>query len=195
MLPQSIYNPLAKDKVSFLLSGEDTNGAYELVEVVLAPEGGVDLHYHTTFVEEFEPVKGTLGVEVDGKHILVEPGEIAIAPKNSLHRFFNPSKSETIVFKTYIKPARHFEQTLRIAYGLINDGKTTSSGIPKSIWHLALLFHHGESYMKGVPLWLQKGVFGLLFRLAVYLGKQKELEKYYMEEATEPSEGQLSMIG
>ena len=182
MLPKTVYNPLAKDKVTFLLSGEDTKGAYELVEVELAPGGGVDLHYHTSFVEEFEPISGTLGVEVNGEHLKVLPGQTAVAPLNSLHRFYNPSKTETIFFRTYIRPARNFEKTIRIAYGLINDRKVSKRGIPKNIWHMALLFHYGETYIPGIPLGLQIRVFGFLAKVAFILGKHKELEKYWIGE-------------
>ena len=189
MLSKTVTNPLAKDKVTFLLSGEDTNGAYELVEVELAPGGGVGLHYHTSFVEEFEPVSGTLGVEVNGKHLNVLPGQTAVAPVNSLHRFYNPSETETIFFRTYIRPARNFEKTIRIAYGLVNDQKVNRNGIPKNIWHMAVLFHYGETYMPGIPLVLQKGIFGFLAKVAFKLGKHKELEKYWVgENGLEPAE-------
>ncbi|MER2998985.1 cupin domain-containing protein [Pontibacter populi] len=182
MLNRTIYNPLAKDKVTFLETEEDTGGAYELVEVELAPGGGVSLHYHTSLVEEFEPITGPLGIELDSKRLQVFPGQIAVAPVNSLHRFYNPSQTETILFKVYIRPARNFEKTLRIAYGLVNDGKVNRKGIPKSIWHMALLFHYGESYLPGIPLFLQKRVFGFLAFLATKLGKDKALEKYWVGE-------------
>ncbi|MBB6612662.1 cupin domain-containing protein [Pontibacter sp. Tf4] len=182
MLPKTIYNPLAKDKVTFLASGEETGGAYELVEVELAPGGGVGLHYHTNLAEEFEPVRGILGIELDGRQLQVHPGQMAVAPVNSLHRFYNPSPTETILFRTYIRPARNFEKTLRIAYGLVNDGKTNNKGIPASIWHMALLFTYGESYLPGIPLLLQKKIFGFLAWLATRLGKHRELEKYWIGE-------------
>lgn len=190
MLSRTIYNPIAKDKVTFLVTGEDSCGAYELVEVDLAPGGGVLLHYHTNFIEEFEPIEGVLGIELDGTHLQVFPGQKAIAPSNSLHRFYNPSEQETILFRTYIRPARNFEKTLRIGYGLVNDGKVNKNGVPGNIWHLALLLHYGESYLPGIPLFLQKKVFRVLASTATKLGKHKELEKYWMGEleAVAPAE-------
>ena len=185
MLSRTIYNPLAKDKVTFLLSGEDTSGAYELVEVELAPGGGVSLHYHTSLTEEFESVSGTLGIEVNGSCTEVLPGQTAIAPINSLHRFYNPSQSETILFLCCIRPARNFEKTLRIAYGLANDNLVNRKGIPRSIWHMALLFDSAESYIPGIPLFLQKKIFGFLAFVAAKLGKDKALEKYWVGEKEE----------
>jgi hypothetical protein len=46
------------------------------------------------------------------------------------------------------------EKAIRIAYGLAQDGKTTSKAVPKNIWQLALLFELGESYLVGMPLFL-----------------------------------------
>jgi hypothetical protein len=77
-----------------------------------------------------------------------------------------------------LRPARNFEKALRIAYGLASDGKVTAKAVPKSIWHLALLFQLGESYLPGLPLPIQRGMFGALAGMARLLGKDKELEKY-----------------
>lgn len=190
MLSNTIYNPIAKDKVTFLVTGKDSGGAYELVEVELGPGGGVLLHYHTNIIEEFEPVKGVLGIELEGKHLKVFPGNKAVVPVNSLHRFYNPSDKDPIIFRTYIRPARNFEKTLRIGYGLVNDGKVNKKGVPKNIWHLALLLHYGESYLPGIHLILQKIIFRFLAYSATKLGKHRELEKYW-QEATPRNEEEI----
>ena len=179
-LPKSIYNPLAKDRVTFLKSAAETDGAYVLVQVELAPKGGNSLHYHTTFTEEFEVLEGTLSIELEKEVITLEPGEKATAPIYKLHRFFNEDPVRPCTFLVTIKPARKFEAMLRTAYGLINDGLTNSKGIPKSIWHTALLFDMGESYIPGIPLRLQVWLADLLAKTAHRRGKNKELEKYYL---------------
>ncbi|MEJ8801849.1 cupin domain-containing protein [Pontibacter sp. H249] len=186
-LPKSIYNPLSKDRVTFLMSGEETNGEYVLVKVELAPKGGNALHYHTTFTEEFEVLEGTLSIELEKEVISIREGEKAVAPLNKLHRFFNQDENCSCTFLVTIRPARQFEQMLRIAYGLINDGLTNSKGIPKSIWHMALMFHMGESYLPGIPLRLQVWLAGLLSTEARRRGKHKELEKYYLPQVKNES--------
>lgn len=179
-LPKSIYNPLAKDRVTFLESAAETDGTYILVQVELAPKGGNGLHYHTTFTEEFEVLDGTLSIELEKEVIKVKPGEKATAPIYKLHRFFNEDANCACTFIVTIRPARRFEEMLRVAYGLINDGLTNSKGIPKSIWHCALLFDMGESYIPGIPLRLQVWLASLLAKEARRRGKHKELEKYYL---------------
>jgi len=57
-LARTIENPLVQDRVTFLETSDETGGAYEYVEVELAPGGGAGLHYHLAFTEHFEAVIG-----------------------------------------------------------------------------------------------------------------------------------------
>lgn len=175
---RTISHPLIGDVVTFLKTAEETNEEYTLVEVELAPGGGNGLHYHTTFVEHFEAINGVLGVQIGKDELMLKPGETYTVEKHIRHRFFNPDKGNKITFKVKVSPSRYFEETLRIAYGLAWDGKVNKQGIPKSIWHMAILFDKGETYLPGIPYAMQKSIFGLLARLAVKLGKHRELEKY-----------------
>jgi mannose-6-phosphate isomerase-like protein (cupin superfamily) len=178
-LSRSIENPLVKDRVTFLTTAAESGGAYEYVEVELAAGGGVGLHYHLAFSEHFEAVQGELHLEIDGRFHVLQPGESASATPGSLHRFFNPG-TERITFHVKIDPARSFELMLRIAYGLVRDGKVhKKSGIPRSPLETAVLFTLGESYMSGVPVWLQKAVFGVLYQIAKRCGVEKRLLQTY----------------
>ena len=181
-LSRKLINRTHGYSVHFLVSASETGGAYTYVEVNLPPGEGTPLHYHLNFDECFEAVKGTLGIQLGKKKILVEPGAApAKAPRGSVHRFFNPGK-EMITFRAVISPARQFETLMRIGYGLADDGLCNAKGLPKSIWHLALVYEIGESYLPGVPLFVQRGLFGILARIARRKGKDKELEKYYQGE-------------
>ncbi|MFC0214998.1 cupin domain-containing protein [Paenibacillus chartarius] len=178
-LSRTIENRLAKDRVTFVTTAEESGGAYEYVKVELAPGGGVGLHYHLAFTEHFEALHGELHLEVDGSILTLHPGESASAAPGVPHRFFNPG-SESIMFHVKIAPARSFERMLRIAYGLVKDGKVhEKSGIPRNIFELAVMFKLGETYMKGIPLWLQKGMFGTLYRIATHLGVEERLLQTY----------------
>lgn len=178
-LTRQITSTLGGYAIEVIQSSEETAGKLLEVEVLMEPNGGNDLHYHTTFEEEFFVVEGTLGIQLEKEIMHLSPGEAAVAPLHKLHRFFNPSKTASVRFRVRVTPPRMFEATLRIAHGLANDGKTNKKGIPSSIWHLALLFEMGESYAPLLPHWLQLGLCKFLARLARWLGKDKELEKYY----------------
>jgi quercetin dioxygenase-like cupin family protein len=172
-----IENPIIKDRITFIKTAEDTNGEYLLAKLEVAPGGGNPMHYHTTFTEEFIVIDGQLNVSLNGEEKVLKVGESALIPKMAHHRFYNVTdKYATAMLE--LRPARNFEKSLRIAYGLARDGKTNKKALPKSIWHLALLFQLGEGYIPGLPLPIQRGMFGTLASIAKLLGKDKELEKY-----------------
>jgi quercetin dioxygenase-like cupin family protein len=172
-----IENPVIKDKITVLKSHDDTNGEYLLAQLEVAPGGGNELHYHTSFTEKFSVIEGQLNVGLNGEEKILNVGESAFVPKLAHHRFYNVTdKYATAIVE--LRPARNFEKAIRIGYGLARDGKVTSKAVPKSIWHLALLFQLGESYLPGLPLPIQRGIFGTLASIAKLLGKEKELEKY-----------------
>ena len=49
-------NPVIGDRVTFLKSSEETNGAYTLLEIELIAKGGNALHYNRSFSETFTAV-------------------------------------------------------------------------------------------------------------------------------------------
>ncbi|MBX2891172.1 MAG: cupin domain-containing protein [Saprospiraceae bacterium] len=174
-----IENPLIKDRVTFLETSAETNGKYTLVQVELAPGGGNELHYHKTFEETFTAVEGVLGIQVGKQIIHLNKGESATAPIGSLHRFFNPSGTEKVVFNVLLQPGSEgFERTLQVAYGLARDGRTSRKGVPKSLHHMALIIQWSDTNLPGVFSWLEKG-FRLLARRAIKKGMDKELIEQY----------------
>lgn len=179
---RTISNPQIGDTVTFLTTAQESGGAYEWVEVRLKPGGGTPLHYHTTFEEEFEAVSGTLSLDCDGKTLQLVPGQKAVAPTGSKHRFYNAGKAE-IVFRVKIVPARSFEKFLRMQYGLARDGRTGANSMPKSPLELAVVIAMGESLLIGPPVWFQKSVFGLLYRIAKWRGVERRLMNLYCSEA------------
>lgn len=143
-------NPLIKDKITFLKTSKETNGEYTLVEVELAVGGGNNLHAHTTFDEEFIPVEGTLGIDLGKTPLRLTPGEKAIAPVGKWHRFYNPG-TEPIRFHVKITPSNEgFENCLKIAYGLADDGKVNKSGVPTNFAHLSILLTMSDTRLPGI---------------------------------------------
>lgn len=176
-LPRTINNPVQKDTVTFIKTTEETLGEYVLAEMEVMAGGGNPLHYHCTFTETFAVVKGRLDVDLHDQHLVLQPGDSATVPLRTHHRFYNLSDKPTTC-TLEIRPARTFEQALRVVYGLASDGKTNARGIPTNIWHLALLFELAESYVPGLPLMLQQALFGSLANIARRRRRDKDFDKY-----------------
>jgi hypothetical protein len=117
---------------------------------------------------------------------------------STAHHFWN-SSTEPVVFEVEIRPARNFEKAPRAQFGLVEDGKTNDKAIPKNILELALIYELSESYIVGIPLYLQKGIFGALARIARWRGYDPEFSKYtnpdgVVEERTPPSWASLGTL-
>jgi mannose-6-phosphate isomerase-like protein (cupin superfamily) len=201
-LPRTIENPLTGERVTFLATAEETNGEYVRIRnETSAGAQGVVMHYHLAYTEAFEVLEGTLDMCVGTKenHLVLAEGESAFVPLNTAHRFWNSSTGRA-VFEVEIRPARNFEKALRAHFGLVEEGKTNEKAIPKNIFELALIYELSESYIVGMPLSLQRGIFGALARIARWRGYDPEFSKYtkqpggLVEERVAPSGRRLGTL-
>ena len=179
-LPRTIENSVTGERVSFLSTAEETNGEYVRIRnETSAGAPGVVMHYHLAYTEAFKELEGSLDMCVGSKenHLVLTEDESAYVPLNTVHRFWN-SSTEPVVFEVEMKPARNFEKSLRAFFGLAQVGKTNDKGVPKNILELALIYELSESYIVGMPLFLQKGIFGALARIARWRGYDPEFSKY-----------------
>ena len=179
-LPRTIENPIAGERVTFLATAEDTDGEYVRIRnETSAGAQGVVMHYHLAYTEAFEVLEGSLDVCVgtEENHLVLNEGESVFVALNTAHRFWN-SSTEPVVFEVEIRPARNFEKALRAQFGLVQDGRTNQKAIPKNMLELALIYELSESYIVGMPLFLQKGIFGALARIARWRGYDPEFSRY-----------------
>ncbi|TVQ46841.1 MAG: cupin domain-containing protein [Saprospirales bacterium] len=178
-LIRQIYNPAFDDTVTFAKFSYETEGAYTLLEIDLAPGGGNTTHLHRRFSETFIPIQGTLGVELKGREYFLEPGEQITVEKAEAHRFFNPGE-ERIRFYVKIEPgSAGFEKALFLLYGLTKDGYASEEGMLKDFGHTALFLKLSDTRVPGV-LNLLNPFFKRAARQIQESGEADELlEKYY----------------
>ncbi len=171
-MERKIYNPIQKDQVIFLKTAAETGGACTLVEVELADGGGVGLHYHKTFSEQFECLAGEVQVQLGKEIQVLRPGEKVMAAAGINHLFRNRS-GKPCTFRVELKPAsRGFEESLQIGYGLAGDGQCKPNGFPKNKQVLAWLFDISESNLPG---WMS--LFEFILRKQAKKARQKGLDK------------------
>ncbi len=176
---RTVINPIMKDEVTFLETSRESGGRHTLVGVRLAPGGGVDLHYHNDFAEEFICLEGELSIQLGDQIHRLSPGESATAPARVKHRFFNQSE-QSCRFQCRIAPGfAGFEQSIQIAYGLVRDGKTTTQGIPKHPFALGYVVMISGTYLTGWMAALQP-LMNWLGQQAIKRGIAAELQRRYM---------------
>jgi len=82
---------LVGDTYTILLSGNDTNGRYCLIDMLIPPGGGPGPHRHD-FEESFTVLEGEIEATFRGKKSVVRSGETVNMPANAPHSFTNASK-------------------------------------------------------------------------------------------------------
>lgn len=82
---------LVGDTYTILLSGNDTNGRYCLIDMLIPPCGGPGPHRHD-FEESFTVLEGEIEATFRGKKSVVRSGETVNIPANAPHYFTNASK-------------------------------------------------------------------------------------------------------
>lgn len=69
------------------VSGEETGGAYVVIEQVNAPGSGIPLHKHANEEETFHVMEGTVEFEADGETTVAGPGTNVHLPRGVPHAF------------------------------------------------------------------------------------------------------------
>lgn len=77
------------DRMTFLITGAETGGAFFMAEVSVAPGGGPPPHIHSREDESFYVQQGTLAVQVGDKALNVVPGDFVHMPRGTAHSFKN----------------------------------------------------------------------------------------------------------
>lgn len=177
-MQRTVKNKVTGEQITFLETAEETNGRYLYIEVSLPPQGdGPPLHIHDEFEEEFEVISGRLTVTIGKEHYVLVPGDCRIAPLKTPHTFTN-KHDEPVVFRVRLTPPSQFEQSVRIHYGLIDDGLVDKKGNPKTIAHTALILSMQNTLIVGIPFWLQRTLFKWIVKRAQKSNRYAALSKY-----------------
>ena len=135
----------------------------------LPPRGeGPPMHMHLTEAEEFHVVSGILSAEIDGRRLRIGPGESAVFPPGSAHRWWN-ADDEPLFVRGFVIPARGLDAYLHAAFDILNASPT---GRPS----LFFMAHLGWRYRRAqvtlaIPPLVQRVLFPVLVGVGTLLGK------------------------
>ncbi|WMI67427.1 cupin domain-containing protein [Mangrovimonas sp. YM274] len=86
------YLAVAGSNYRIVISGEDTNGDYAVIEMLVPPGGGPPPHSHPYAQELFHITEGELEFKSEDGHITVKAGEFVSVPLDGpIHCFKNTS--------------------------------------------------------------------------------------------------------
>jgi quercetin dioxygenase-like cupin family protein len=100
------------DRYTILASGEDTGGAYALIEALVPPGGGPPPHVHRREDEAFYVLEGEPAFQADGRDITATAGAWVTLAKGSLHTFRNngPATARMLIVVTPAGLERFFAE-------------------------------------------------------------------------------------
>jgi mannose-6-phosphate isomerase-like protein (cupin superfamily) len=176
---QIISNPVSGERIHFLATAADTDGARLEFELELSPDGHVPgAHVHPEQEERFEVLAGTMKFKLGMRTIVAEAGDVVTVPAGRMHRFANggdvPARA-----RVQVTPALDMEQLLETTVELAYEGNVTRKGMPKPL-HLALFVSRFRREVRAPfpPAWM---VRVLMAPLAAVARRRGHAERYELD--------------
>ena len=105
------------DMYTFLVTGEQTRGAYFVMEALVPPGGGPPPHIHRNEDETFYIIAGTCSIMIGDQTVLAGPGDFVNIPRGTVHCFHNNGTETARMILTFTPAGMEgfFEETLEPA--------------------------------------------------------------------------------
>jgi mannose-6-phosphate isomerase-like protein (cupin superfamily) len=171
-----LENPVTGEVLVFHRTSADTDGEAVLVETIVRPDGFVAAaHVHPHQSERFEVLEGVLGLRVGDRELLAEPGDVAVVPAGTPHRFWNAGNREAR-FLCEVRPALQFESLIETMFSLAAAGKTNTRGLPNPL-RLAVIAraHFDTVRLPFPPSALQRAALAVAAPLGRALGYRETM--------------------
>jgi quercetin dioxygenase-like cupin family protein len=111
------------DRYTFLVTGEESGGAYFSMLAVVPPSGGPPPHLHRHEDETFYVLEGACTFRLGDRRIPAGPGDFVNVPRGMVHCFRNETDAPMRMVLTFTPAGieRFFEETLERAHDLSQD--------------------------------------------------------------------------
>jgi quercetin dioxygenase-like cupin family protein len=163
-----IENPITSEKMEFLQTAEDTNGALLQVALLVKPGGFVAApHIHPVQEERFFLNSGTIRLQVDGSEQLLSAGQEGVIPPGTPHVWWNAGQDNLEAIVEF-RPALRTQDVLSTIFALARDGLTDAKGVP-NLLQIAVMKrkYWDDMYLAKPPIAVQK----LLFLSITWIGR------------------------
>ncbi|GAB4044089.1 cupin domain-containing protein [Spirosoma jeollabukense] len=104
-----------------LVAGEDTNGAFATIDMLIPPGGGPGPHAHAGFAETFYVIDGEVEVKSEAGSYIAEKGSFITVPTGGIVHCFKNNTGEMAHLLCTVVPAgleKFFEEVGQpVAYG------------------------------------------------------------------------------
>lgn len=166
---QTVEGPFTR--IRFVETAADTRGERLVMEQLIRPGGAsTPAHRHPRQTERFEVLGGAMTFALEGRTRVLGPGERVDVPRGAAHTFANAGGGDLVVRVT-LEPAGSSEAFFETVVVLERSGLLPEKRVTvPQLLQMALLLHHYDLRLAGVPVWVQRPLFGLLSRVARLAG-------------------------
>lgn len=131
---------------------------------------GPPLHLHTRETEKGLVLSGKLGAIVDGKEMVLEPGEEFVFPAGKMHTWWNAG-DDLVEFEGIAYPAVDLDRFLQAMVEVLNAGE---AGKPPPFYAAHVMYRHRVTqYGEVIPKPLQRVLFPALVAFGRLTGKYR----------------------
>ncbi len=175
----TIENPVTGERVVVRVGTEDSGGELLAVETYARLGGAVSgEHVHPSIEEYFTVTRGRVGFRLNGRESIAELNQRLHVPAGRAHDWWNAGEEEAHI-KVEIRPGTRFEEMAVNLFGLAQDGKTNSKGMPNVLQGAIFARKFSDVlYFTQPPLIVQRLLFGALAAIARALGYRGSYPKY-----------------
>ena len=131
------------------------------VVAVDARSNGPPLHRHVDQDERSTVVRGVLSARIGSRRCALQAGEVIDVPRGTPHTYWNAGDEEC-VFRYDLTPGHRFTAMMRTFEALARDGRLRGTSDPRSIMHMAEVFHLFHDHVEAVspPGWVMRAFAG-----------------------------------
>ena len=184
---QIFENPITGERMVFKQTAHETQGTMLDVEFFVKPSSGKGLaaHIHPFFAERIEIIAGSACYKLGATELTGEVGNEIQLPQNVSHIHPWNIGNDTLHWRkiTLLNPpnasmllasAAFFESL----YALAQQGKVGPNGLPKNPLQTIVLLQalQPSAYVAGIPIWLQRPLFGVLAAIGHAVGLKSSYE-------------------
>ena len=157
-----IENPLYRERVRFLKTVPETDGALVQYESWLAPGGGVGpAHVHPVQSSHFTVVSGVASFSVAGARFELGPGQVLTVPPRTAHCLWNAGEVEAHLIVEF-RPGLLKQEFYETVFGLARDGKYRLRGAGNLLqWAVIAGAYRRESRQLGQHLLMRLSLLAL----------------------------------
>ena len=173
-----LENPVTGEVLIFHETAAETGGKLVCVETIMQPDGFVAAaHVHPAQTERFEVLAGRLGLRVGREKLVAGPGDVAVVPPDTPHRFWNAGTDE-VRFVCEVRPALQFESLIETMFTLAQEGKTNRRGLPGPLQLAVVAEAHFDTVrLPFPPAGLQRAALALGAPLGRALGYEPKVAR------------------